>query len=76
MSVRFQIAAIISVVVNAVLFGVGAIIVLSIPALADSAKILLPIVVVLSFLMAPIASWIIAPRLRVRYWKTRTHAAQ
>lgn len=76
MSVRFQIAAIMSVVVNAVLFGVGAIIVLSIPALADSAKILLPVVVILSFVIAPIASWIIAPRMRSRYWKTRKHVAQ
>ena len=75
MSVRFQITAIISLVVNAVLFGVGAITVLSIPSLADMAKIALPVVVVLSFLITPFAAWIIAPRMRLRYWKRRKNAA-
>lgn len=70
-SVRFQIAAALSVMVNAVFFGVGAAIVLSVPELAEEAKYLLPAVVVLSIILTPIASWMIAPRLRNRYWQKK-----
>lgn len=70
-SVRFQIAAALSVMVNAVFFGVGAIIVLSVPELAEEAKYLLPAVVVLSIILTPFISWVLAPRLRNRYWQKR-----
>ncbi|WP_102957597.1 hypothetical protein [Mangrovicella endophytica] len=60
--------------VNAVLFGIGAIAILSFPSLQESWKIALPIVVVLSFVLAwPIAKFI-APRLRSRRWR-REHDA-
>ncbi|MBV2143235.1 hypothetical protein KUG47_06965 [Falsochrobactrum sp. TDYN1] len=75
MSVRFQIAVILSVVVNAVLFGMGAITVLSIPALSEHAKFWLPAVIIFSFLITPIVSWFIAPRMRNRYWQKRKAAA-
>ncbi|MFK4825920.1 hypothetical protein ACI0FM_14205 [Paenochrobactrum sp. BZR 588] len=70
-SVRFQIAAALSVMVSAVLFGIGAVIVLSVPELSEEAKYLLPAVIILSFLITPFISWIIAPRLRNRYWQRR-----
>lgn len=57
--------------VNAVLFGLGAITVLSIPALAEQAKYLIPAVVVASFALAPVIGGLIAPRMRVRNWGKR-----
>ena len=61
----------VSMMVNAVLFGTGAITVLSIPALAEQAKYLLPLVVVISFAAAPFIARVIAPRMRLRYWRRR-----
>jgi hypothetical protein len=52
--------------VNAVLFGIGAIAVLSIPALADYAKYLLPAVIVGAIVLTPPIAWKLAPRLRLR----------
>lgn len=58
--------------INAVLFGLGAVIVLVSPVMAADAKIWIPLVVVLSFVLALIlASISIAPRLRLRYWRKR-----
>jgi uncharacterized Tic20 family protein len=71
MSVRFQIAALLSVVVNAVVFGVGAITVLTVPPFAEQAKFLLPLCVVMSLIITPLIAWLIAPRLRNRYWRRR-----
>ncbi|KAB2675847.1 hypothetical protein F9K85_13110 [Brucella tritici] len=71
MSVRFQIAALINIMVNAVVFGVGAITVLSIPILSVNAMLWLPIVVAASIVLSPPISWWLAPRLRNRYWQKR-----
>jgi hypothetical protein len=60
----------------AVLFGIGAVAVLSVPTLNEQAKILLPIVIAASFVLGPITAWFIAPRLRARYWKSRDRAAE
>ncbi|MDN2580186.1 hypothetical protein [Aquibium sp. ELW1220] len=57
--------------VNAMLFGLGAVTVLSIPALADQAMILIPAVVVASFVLAPVIGSMIASRMRVRNWSRR-----
>ena len=69
MKTDFFITALISTMTNAVLFGIGAVTVLSVPALSEQAKYLLPAVIVASFLLAPFAAWFIAPRLRARNWK-------
>ena len=53
---------------NAVLFGAGAVTVLSVPALLPYAKYLIPAVVVLSFALAPFVARLIAPRMRLRNW--------
>jgi len=66
MRTRTFIAGLIALPINAVLFGAGAIIVLSIPALAEYAKYLLPAVVVAGFVAAAPIAWIMAPRLRAR----------
>lgn len=57
--------------INAVLFGLGAVIVLVSPVMAADAKIWIPLVVVLSFVLALILATFIAPRLRLRYWRKR-----
>jgi len=61
----------VSMMVNAVIFGTGAITVLSIPALAEQAKYLLPLVIVISFVAAPFIARLIAPRMRLRNWRRR-----
>lgn len=71
MSTRIAIAALIFTMVNAVLFGVGVVTVLTIPALSAHAMMLVPTVVVLSFILAVPISWVIAPRLRAHYWRQR-----
>jgi len=54
--------------INAILFGVGAVTVLAIPALAAEAKYLIPAVVVLSFALAPFIAIPVARRMRLRNW--------
>jgi hypothetical protein len=75
MNTDLFITAIVSMMTNAVLFGAGAITVLSVPALNDEAKYLLPAVIVASFVLAPIVAWFIAPRLRARNWRRPAAAA-
>ncbi len=70
MSVRVQIAAIVYLMAQAVLFGFGAVIVLATP-LADEARELMPWVVGLSAVLSAPVSWWIAPRLQARFWRRR-----
>ena len=69
MKVRTQIAIAVGLMVNAVLFGVGAVVVLTIPALTAHAMYLLPAVIVLALVLTPPIAWMIAPRLRLRYYR-------
>lgn len=71
MSIRFRIASLIFGMINAVVFGAGAILVLSVPDLSAQAMTLLPVVVALSFLISAPAAWFLAPRLRLRFWRAR-----
>ncbi len=73
MSTRFRIAAIIYMMVNAVVFGVGIVTVLLAPSLADHAFQLIPALVIASFVVSAPLAWFIAPRLRARYM--RQHSA-
>ena len=68
MKTRLWIAAMIYPMVNAVLFGIGAIALLSIPALPES---LIWVVVAAGLIIAAPISWLMAPRLRARYWRHR-----
>jgi hypothetical protein len=70
-STRFTIAALMFAMVNAVLFGVGLVTVLAIPTFAAHAMALIPAVVAASFIFAAPISWMLAPRLRARYWRQR-----
>ncbi len=65
-----------SMMVNAVVFGFGAIAILSIPVLAENAKFLLPAWIVFSFVVAPFIAKRIAPRMRLRYWRRREEERQ
>lgn len=75
MSTKVAIAALIYSMVNAVLFGTGLIIVLTVPALSAHAIALVPAVVIVSLVLAVPVSWIVAPRLRARYWRQRNASA-
>lgn len=67
MSIRLQITALIFMMVQAVLFGVGTVLVLATP-LSAWAMSLMPWVIVITALISLPASWAIAPRLRARFW--------
>ncbi len=54
--------------VNAVLFGLGAIPILSVPALRSFEIYLIPCVVLLSFALSPFVARAVARRMRIRYW--------
>ena len=71
MKTRTWIAILVYPMVNAVLFGIGIVAVLSIPALAESEVSLIPAVVVASFVLALPIAWFLAPRLRLRFWRDR-----
>ena len=76
MGPRIYITILLSLMTCAVLFGIGAVAVLSVPALNEQAKFLLPVVIAASFVLGPIIAWFMAPRLRARYWKARDRAAE
>ena len=64
MSTRFQIAALVFMMTNAVAFGIGIVPILMIPAFANHAFEAIPAVVLASFVISALLSWFIAPRLR------------
>jgi hypothetical protein len=65
---RLSIAALVFMMIQAVLFGVGAVLVLATP-LQALAMQLMPAVVIVSTIIALPVSWFIAPRLQARYWR-------
>ncbi len=69
MSTRLAISALIYMMVNAVVFGIGAVTVLSIPSLSENATVWLPTVVVASFILSAPLAWFIAPHMRSRAHK-------
>jgi hypothetical protein len=68
---RAAIAALIYPMTNAVIFGTGLIMVLTLPTLRGEEAISIPTVVVVSVILAAPAAWVIAPRLHVRHWRLR-----
>lgn len=68
MKTRTYMTGMVSLMVNAVLFGIGAVTVLSVPALREHAVYLIPAVVLASLILAPFIAWKIAPRMRARNW--------
>lgn len=74
MTTRSRISMVIYAMVNAVLFGVGAVAVLVL-ASEEQWKYLLPAVVVASVLLAAPGAWLIAPRLRAEHPYENAHAS-
>ncbi len=68
---RLEIAALVYLMVNAVLFGAGLVTVLAVPQLNAHAGTAIVAVVALSLVLAAPIAWFMAPRLRARYWRQR-----
>ena len=66
---RLRVAALIFCMVNAVIFGVGVILVVSVPALMSHAFFWIPAVVVSSFAISVPLSWFIAPWMMMRFMR-------
>jgi hypothetical protein len=64
---RARVAALIFVMVNAVVFGVGLVTVLSIPALSAHAFFWIPVVVLASFPLSAPLSWLVAPTMMMLF---------
>ncbi len=75
MAIRLAIAALVFMMTQAVLFGVGVVLVLATP-LSEFAMTLMPWVVGISTVVSLPISWLIAPRLRLRYWRRRERHEQ
>jgi hypothetical protein len=68
---RLRVAALIFVMVNAVVFGVGLVTVLTTPDLSQHAFFWIPAVVVSSFIFSPPLAWVIAPMMMQRFIQAR-----
>ena len=68
---RMRVAALIYLIVNAVVFGVGLISVLMTPALAQHAFFWIPAIIVTSFVLSAPLSWYIAPLMMLRFVRAR-----
>ena len=66
MRTRTLIAGLLSLPVNAVLFGSAATLVLSIPSLRPYMEYVLPAVIAAAFVLTIPVAWTLAPRVRVR----------
>ena len=66
---RLRVAALIFCMVNAVVFGVGMILVASLPALMSNAFFWIPVVVVSSVAISIPLSWFIAPWMMMRFMR-------
>jgi hypothetical protein len=64
---RLRVAALIYLMVNAVVFGVGLISVLMTPTLAHHAFFWIPAVIVTSFILSAPLAWFIAPMMMMRF---------
>jgi hypothetical protein len=68
---RAAIAALIYPMTNAVIFGTGLVMALTLPTLRGDEAISIPTVVVASIILAASVAWFMAPRLRARHWRLR-----
>jgi hypothetical protein len=64
---RLRVTILIYSMVNAVLFGIGLLIVLVMPRFNTNLFLWIPVVVLLSFMLAVPIAWLVAPRLQARY---------
>lgn len=71
LSTRSRIGLVIYGMTNAVLFGIGIVLVLSVESLSQHLWIGIPIVVIASAILAWPISWLIVPRLQKPLWRRR-----
>ena len=69
MRVRTLLTIAIAFAIFPVLFTMGAWPILGIDALEQYAAYLLPAVIVIALIFAPVLGWYIAPRMRLKYWR-------
>ncbi|MGL4325334.1 MAG: hypothetical protein ACRCTD_14960 [Beijerinckiaceae bacterium] len=69
MKTNTQVRLLASMLAQSVFFGIGAIVVLSVPALSVHAAYSIPAVVIAAILLGGIAGWILGPKMRARYWR-------
>ena len=67
---RLQIASMVFMMVQAVLFGIGMVFIL-VTSLSENAMTLVPWMIAGSFIVSAPLAWLIAPRLQLRYWHQR-----
>ena len=67
---RLQIAAMVFMMIQAMLFGIGMVLILATP-LNTNAMTLIPWMIAGSFFVSAPLAWIIAPRLQLRRWHRR-----
>ena len=67
MSTETYITFLLALMINAVLFGTAAIVILATPALAAKAAALLPVAVAAALILTPPIAAGLAPRMRLRY---------
>lgn len=70
MSARLQVAGMLFMMVQAVLFGIGMVSILMSP-LSDQAMTAIPWMIAVSFIASAPLAWLIAPRLQMRFWHRR-----
>jgi len=70
MSIRLQIAAMVFMCVQAMMFGAGMLLILLTP-IQTNAMAAIPTMIAVSFVASAAIAWLIAPRLRQRYWRAR-----
>lgn len=74
MKTRLAVSALIFMIVQAVLFGIGTVLILATP-LSEWARTLMPYVIAVSFALSAPLSWLIAPRMMARYNRPRLTTA-
>ena len=70
MWIWIQIAAMVYLMVQAIMFGAGIVLVLATPLNAIAMQLIPWVVGITAIISLPI-SWLIAPRLRARYWREK-----
>ena len=68
---RLRVAALIYLIVNAVVFGIGLILVLMTPTLVQHAFFWIPAIVVTSFALSAPLAWFLAPSMMMRFTMAR-----
>lgn len=71
---RLAISAILYPLINALMFSMGAVTILTIPILTGIAAPAMMTVITVAFIASAPVAWLIAPHLRYRYWEQKSEA--